>query len=142
MQGEITTRAFEERDYDPVGLLWAQAEGVEVAEGDDRATIAAYLRRNPNLSRVAERDGRIVGAVLCGHDGRRGIIYHLAVATAFRGRGIGRRLVRECVDGLRACGLKRALILVARDNDPGRAFWRAQDFEEIGGAVAFGRDLP
>jgi putative acetyltransferase len=141
MQGEITTRIFEERDYDPVVQLWQEAEGVEVAEGDDRATLTAYLRRNPNLSRVAERGGRIIGAVLCGHDGRRGLIYHLAVAQAFRGQGIGRRLVEECVAGLRACGLKRVLILVARDNGDGHAFWRAQHFEEISGAVPFGRDI-
>jgi putative acetyltransferase len=137
----ITTRSFAPADYDPVVRLWQQTEGVEVAEGDDRATITAYLARNPGLSRVALRTGEVVGAVLCGHDGRRGLIYHLAVAADVRGQGIGRRLIEECLAGLRTLGLKRALILVARDNELGRAFWAAQGFEEIPGAVSYGVDL-
>lgn len=141
MQGELITRAFRAGDYDAVLRLWEQSDGVEVAEGDDRASIVSYLGRNPGLSRVAEVGGAIAGAVLCGHDGRRGLIYHLAVASTARGRGIGRKLVRECIDGLRACGIKRALILVARDNRDGREFWLKQGYEEIDGAAAFGKDV-
>lgn len=141
MQVEINIRAFRESDYDAVIELWSQCDGIEVAEGDDRASVAGYLQRNPNLSRVAEAERKIVGAVLCGHDGRRGLIYHLAVAEAIRGRGLGRQLVSECVAGLRACGIQRALILVAKDNEGGRTFWMSQGFEEISGGVPFGRDL-
>lgn len=131
MQTQSSTRAFETTDYDAVVALWSQAEGVEVAEGDDRATITAYLQRNPGLSRVAVSAGKIVGAALCGHDGRRGVIYHLAVAKDFRGRGLGRKLVEECLAGLRGCGLKRALIMVAPDNAAGREFWLARGFGDI-----------
>ena len=138
----ITTRALQAEDYDAVTQLWRDSEGVEVAEGDDRETIVAFLRRNPELSRVSLADGRIVGAVLCGHDGRRGYLYHLAVDRAHRGRGMGRVLVTECLERLRACGIPRALILVAEDNRFGRDFWRAQKFEEISGAIPFGIDLP
>ncbi len=141
MQDEISTRSLRAEDYDAVRILWERAEGVEVAEGDDRAGIAAYLQRNPDLSRVAVRRGVIVGAVLCGHDGRRGLLYHLAVAADVRGQGLGRRLVAECVAGLRACGIKRSLILVARDNEGGRSFWISQGFEEISGALPLGVDL-
>ena len=137
----FVTRSFQESDYDAVVRLWQQADGVELAEGDDRADIATYLLRNPNLSRVAESQDRIVGAALCGHDGRRGLIYHLAVAPELRGRGLGRQLVGECVSGLRACGIKRTLILVAKDNVAGRAFWLTQGFEEISGALPLGMDL-
>jgi N-acetylglutamate synthase len=137
----INIRSFQPEDYDAVVLLWHQSEGVEVAEGDDRASLSAYLARNPNLSRVAIRDDVIVGAVLCGHDGRRGLIYHLAVTAGARGKGLGQALVRECLSGLGACGIKRALILVAEGNDGGRAFWQAQGFEEISGATPFGIDL-
>jgi ribosomal protein S18 acetylase RimI-like enzyme len=79
--------------------------------------------------------------VLCGHDGRRGLIYHLAVARDHRGRGLGRRLADECLAGLRSVGIARALILVAKDNDHGRAFWIGRGFEEISGAAPYGVDL-
>jgi ribosomal protein S18 acetylase RimI-like enzyme len=81
----ISTREFVIDDYDHAVALWNLGEGVEVAEGDSKEEISAYLLRNPGLSRVAEENGTIVGAVLCGHDGRRGMIYHLAVAPARHG---------------------------------------------------------
>src|SRR5437667_3728786 len=105
----IRIREFVIDDYDKAVALWNLAEGVEVAEGDSREEINAYLLRNPGLSRIAEEDGTIVGAVLCGHDGRRGLIYHLVVAPAYHAKGIGRLLVGECIAQLRAAGLARAL---------------------------------
>lgn len=140
--GNFTTRCLTIEDYDPVAALWKASEGVEVAEGDSRREIAAYLRRNPNLSRLAELNGSIVGAVLCGHDGRRGIIYHLSVASLMRGQGIGRQLVDECVAGLERAGIKRALILVLESNESGKAFWTARGFERIPGAIPLGCDIP
>ncbi|MBA3385727.1 MAG: GNAT family N-acetyltransferase, partial [Chthoniobacterales bacterium] len=74
------------------------------------------FERNPGLSCVAEENGALVGAALCGHDGRRGLIYHLGVATSARGRGVGRMLLQHCLNGWRAAGIKRAFILVATDN--------------------------
>jgi ribosomal protein S18 acetylase RimI-like enzyme len=141
MPPSTTTRAFTADDYETVLRLWENAEGVEVAEGDDRASVVGYLSRNPNLSRVAVSGRELVGAVLCGHDGRRGLLYHLAVRTDFRGQGIGKQLVNECTAGLKACGIQRALILVDQDNEPGRQFWVARCFEEISGAALLGRDL-
>jgi putative acetyltransferase len=138
---EITTRIFQPEDYDAVRALWKRSEGVELAEGDDRASIAQFLQRNPGLSSVALRHGTIVGAVLCGHDGRRGVLYHLAVARDARGQGIGRRLVAECVAALRSCGIPRALIMIARDNPRGRRFWTTQGFEEIPNGLPFEMDL-
>src|SRR3954466_1034795 len=108
----ITTRELVMTDYDAVIALWCASDGVEVCEGDSREEIAEYLRHNPGLSRVLECDGLLAGAALCGHDGRRGWIYHLAVAPAFRRRALGRLLLDDCVHGLRAAGLKRAIILV------------------------------
>ena len=80
----ITTRAFVIDDFERAVALWNAMEGVEICEGDAREEIRAYLERNPGLSRVVEDDGKIVAAALCGHDGRRGFIYHLAVAGAGR----------------------------------------------------------
>ena len=141
MKSPIRTRSFLISDYDAVVQLWQTADGVEIAEGDSRANIARYLKRNPNLSRVAEADGRVIGAVLCGHDGRRGIIYHLAVAVDYRGVGLGRKLLKECLAGLKAEGLTRVLLLVGKNNEAGQAFWLSQGFEVIAEALPLGRDL-
>lgn len=143
IQSGITTREFVIDDYDGALALWiAEEQGIEVCEGDSREEIAEYLRRNPGLSRVAEADGKIVGAVLCGHDGRRGWIYHLAVSPAYRGRGIGKLLIDDCVRGLTEAGLKRAIILVAGDNPSGREFWLRSGWEEITGAIPMTREIP
>ena len=123
------------------GGLWNQAEGVEIAEGDSKEEIRAYLLRNPGLSRVAEEDGAIVGAVLCGHDGRRGLIYHLTVAPSYHGKGIGKLLVQECLARLRAEGIVRALILVARDNAGAHSFWLRTGWEDVPGAILMGIDF-
>ena len=137
----LTAREFLLEDYDAAIALWTAEEGIEVCEGDSREEIAEYLKRNPGLSRVAEAGGKIVGAVLCGHDGRRGWIYHLAVATAYRGKGVGKLLLDDCVSGLRAAGLKRAIILVAGDNPAGHQFWLRNGWEDISGAIAMTREL-
>lgn len=128
-------------DYAAAVALWDQVEGVEVAEGDLEHEIAAYLKRNPGLSRVACDGETIVGAVLCGHDGRRGWVYHLAVATTYRGTGVGKRLVEECLSGLRQAGIRRAIILVAGDNPVGRKFWLRNGWEELTAAVPMARDV-
>lgn len=94
---EIQTREFRIGDYDAAVDLWHRVEGLDLAEGDDRETIRRFLQRNPGLSRIALEGTKIVGAVLCGHDGRRGYVYHLAVDPEYHGRGLGRRLIDECL---------------------------------------------
>jgi ribosomal protein S18 acetylase RimI-like enzyme len=138
---EIQTREFQSDDYDAAIALWNRVEGLDVAEGDDRETIQRFLARNPELSRVAFDGSTMVGAVLCGHDGRRGYIYHLAVDPAYHGRGIGKRLIDECLAGLKRAGLERANILVAKDNPRGLDFWRRCGWEDLEGAAAMGIDV-
>jgi N-acetylglutamate synthase len=141
MSGQIQTRELSIDDYDAAVELWKKVEGVEIAEGDSREEMAEYLLRNPGLSRVASDRAAIVGVALCGHDGRRGYIYHLAVDPAYQGRGLGKRLVDECLEGLGKAGLTRVNIMVANDNPRGRDFWRRAGWEELDGAIAMGRDL-
>jgi ribosomal protein S18 acetylase RimI-like enzyme len=121
MSREIKTREFLIDDFDAAVELWKRVKGIEIAEGDDRGGVADFLARNRGLSRVATDESIIVGVALCGHDGRRGHIYHLAVDPKYQGRGLGKRLVDECLDGLRRAGLQRAIILVAHDNPRGMA---------------------
>jgi ribosomal protein S18 acetylase RimI-like enzyme len=139
--GGVTTREFVLEDYDASIALWTGIEGIEICEGDSREEIAEYLKRNPGLSRVAEAAGKIVGVALCGHDGRRGWIYHLAVAQAYRRQKVGKLLIDDCVGGLRKLGLKRAIILVAGDNPAGQQFWLRNGWENIDGAIAMTREL-
>jgi len=138
---DIQTREFSIDDYDAAIELWRRLEGLDVAEGDDRETIRRFLERNPGLSRVAMSESKMIGAVLCGHDGRRGYVYHLAVDPALHKRGVGRRLIEECLAGLKRAGLQRVNILVAKDNPRGLEFWRRTGWEDLPDAVAFGRDV-
>ena len=141
MPGRVTTREFVLGDYDRAVALWSKTDSVEICEGDSRDDVAEYLKRNPGLSRVAEADGEIVGAVMCGHDGRRGWIYHLAVAQEQRGRGVGKLLLDDCVRGLQEAGLKRAIILVEGNNAAGQKFWLREGWENIDGAIPMTREL-
>lgn len=112
-------------DCEDVLSLWRETEGVGLSEGDDNAGIKFYLERNPGLCFVVrDAANALIGAVLGGHDGRRGFLYHLAVARHMRGRGIGRTLVQKCLNGLRSAGIRKCTILVYADNESGKQFWR------------------
>ncbi|MEP6685524.1 MAG: GNAT family N-acetyltransferase [Verrucomicrobiota bacterium] len=137
----VCIREFRIADFGGALAVWRMVDGVEVAEGDSEEEVTEYLLRNPGLSRVAERGNTIIGAALCGHDGRRGLIYHLAVAPEYQAKGIGQRLLQECVSGLRNAGLTRALILVSGENATGRSFWLRNSWEDIPGAILMGLDL-
>src|SRR6266571_7708294 len=141
MSEKIHTREFCIIDYDAALQLWHRVEGLEIAEGDERKDIAQFLARNPGLSWVAVDGPAIVGVALCGNDGRRGHIYHLAVDPAYQGCGLGKRLLDECLNGLRSAGMKRVIIMVADDNQRGAEFWKRQGWEEISGAILMGIDL-
>lgn len=121
--------------------LWSTADGVEVAEGDSPAEIARFLERNPGLSTVAFEDRRLVAAVMCGHDGRRGYVYHLAVSPDCCGRGIGRAVMRRSLAELKQQGIVRALLLVAADNTGGHEFWLREGWEDMPFARPMGLDL-
>lgn len=117
-------------DYDDVIAFWKAQPGIGLNESDGRRQIGDYLARNPGMSLLARDGNQIIGAVLCGHEGRRGYLHHLAVATSHRGRGIGRTLVLLCLEKLGACGIAKCNIFVYAANADGLGFWRALDFAE------------
>ncbi|MDD3243512.1 MAG: GNAT family N-acetyltransferase [Eubacteriales bacterium] len=116
-------------DYDGVYALWQGTAGMGLRGADDsREGIARYLLRNPGTSFVAVEQERIVGAILCGHDGRRGMIYHTAVAGDWRGCGIGGALVDAALAALRAQGIRKVALVAFAHNEAGNAFWQARGF--------------
>src|SRR4051812_31651075 len=118
-------RPMELADYPAVLALWQATEGLTLRDADDsEEAIARYLKRNPGLSFVAEDEAGLIGAVLCGHDGRRGLLHHLAVAASHRGQGIGGALVERCLEGLRAEGISKCHLFVKAENLNGLSFWR------------------
>jgi ribosomal protein S18 acetylase RimI-like enzyme len=123
-------RRFTPRDHRQATELWCSCEGLGLTDSDSHEGIRAFLRRNPGLSFVAERDGQIVGTALCGHDGRRGFIYHLAVAPSARREGIGRTLVARCLARLQSIGISKCHIVVYSQNRAGKQFWRQTGWVE------------
>jgi ribosomal protein S18 acetylase RimI-like enzyme len=122
----MAIRQMQVDDAEDALAFWASFDGVALNEGDTVDGVARFLERNPGLSFVAIEGGRIVGAVMAGHDGRRGFLYHLAVAVPQRGRRLGRELVSEVLRTLGAAGIPKCHAMVFRDNDGGNAFWAAQ----------------
>jgi len=117
-------RPMQRDDLAQVVALWRRCTGVVLSSADRPEELGRYLDRNPGLSLVAADAGRVVAALLCGHDGRRGYLHHLAVDPACRGRGIGRRLVSEATELLRRAGIRKCHIFILRDNPAGLAFWK------------------
>ena len=97
-RSSIRIRTLRIGDYRKIYALWKDAEGVGLGDSDSRVAIGRYLKRNRGLSLVATSGGRLIAVVLCGHDGRRGYLHHLAVARKWRRQGIGRKLVAACLD--------------------------------------------
>jgi ribosomal protein S18 acetylase RimI-like enzyme len=113
-------------DYEEVFDLWQHTENIGLSSADTLENLEIYLCRNPGMSFVARDSDALVGAVLCGHDGRRATIYHLAVQETARGRGIGSQLVRQCIVALKTAGIERCHIHVYAANQNGLAFWQKE----------------
>ena len=114
-----------EDDYDDVWALWMTIRGFGIRALDDsREDIQRFIRRNPTTSVVARMDGRIVGSILCGSDGRQGALYHVCVAREYRRRGIGTHMVGYCMHQLRLMGINKVSLIAFTSNDAGNAFWK------------------
>jgi len=116
-------------DYDRVYDLWLNTPGLGLKSIDDsEAGIEKYLLRNPNTCFVTENDGKIIGTILSGHDGRRGLIYHLAVKDCERGQGVGSTLLEYALEALKNEGITKVYIMAFKNNIAGNAFWEKRGF--------------
>lgn len=112
-------------DYEEVYALWKRIHGFGIRSIDDsKEGIERFIKRNPTTSIVAEEDGKIVGSILCGHDGRRGCFYHVCVDEAYRMRGIGKAMVVEAMEMLKAEDINKVSLIAFTKNDVGNAFWK------------------
>ena len=122
----MNIRSMTIEDYPGLKALWMTIRGFGIRSIDDsREGVRMFIERNPGLSVVCENEaGEIVGAILCGHDGRRGCLYHVCVREDSRRRGIGKAMVTHCMNGLRAEHINKVSLIAFTANDVGNAFWR------------------
>lgn len=122
---EVKIRPMTMDDFEQVHNLWMEISGFGIRSIDDsREGVERFIRRNPTTSMVAEMDGRIVGAILCGHDGRRAGLYHVCVKEAYRKHGIGQKLVGRCLEALKKEKISKVNLIAFKKNEIGNRFWQ------------------
>lgn len=121
----ITIAEFTIEVYEQVYSLWDLCDGIGLSSADSRAGIQKFLERNSGLSFIARDDQTVVGTILCGHDGRRGYIHHLAVSPDYRRRGIGRLMVDKSLAALQSSDIQKCHLFIFKDNTDGVAFWES-----------------
>lgn len=112
-------------DFDQVHALWMKISGFGIRSIDDsREGVERFLKRNPKCSVVAEKDGQIIGSILCGHDGRRGCLYHVCVHPDYRKQDIGKSMVVFAMQALKKDQINKVCLIAFTQNDIGNAFWK------------------
>ena len=127
---EIAISPMAADDLEAVLALWKGSPGIGLGESDELGPLVKFLDHNPGLSRVARHRARLVGAVLCGNDGRRGCLYHLAVLPEYRNQGVARRMIEQCLAALADRGILRCNAFVLVDNALGQRFWKNAGWDE------------
>ncbi|MGN0482497.1 MAG: GNAT family N-acetyltransferase [Lachnospiraceae bacterium] len=123
---KVTIRTMKKEDYDGVYALWMTISGFGIRTIDDsREGIERFIQRNPTTSIVAESDGKIVGAILCGHDGRRGCFYHVCVHQDFRKHGIGKAMAVAAMKALQEEHINKVSLIAFKSNEVGNRFWKS-----------------
>ncbi len=119
----MVIRAMTIEDYDEVFAMWQITSKRALSSADERSQMERYLKRNEGLSQVAVIDGKIIGTVLAGHDGRRGFIHHMAVLPEYRRRRIGHALAEKAIEMIRSEGIEKTHIFCYQNNETGQKFW-------------------
>ena len=126
-------------DFQQVTNLWRSTDGMSQLESAEE--LGRFLTRNPNCSILAEENGQLLGAILCGHDGRRGYMYHAAVSALARGRGVGRTMLDYCIGQLRDLKIQRVTLFTLDDNCPAKEFWKHLGFRQRHDITQFAFDI-
>lgn len=126
----IEIRPMTIEDYDEIFAMWQITTKRALSEADSRENIEFYLRRNPGMSQVAVADGEIIGTVLCGHDGRRGFIHHMAVKESFRRHNVASKMAKAALEALKSDGIYKTHIFCYTNNNLGQSFWSALGWQK------------
>lgn len=123
---QLTIRVMTMEDYEKVYELWMSIKGFAMRSIDDsKEGVERFIHRNPNTSMVAVVQDQIVGAILCGHDGRRGSLYHVCVKEEYRKHGIGQKMVQECLAALKNEQISKVSLIAFESNEVGNRFWKS-----------------
>jgi ribosomal protein S18 acetylase RimI-like enzyme len=118
------------KDYEEIHDLWKNTDGMGVNEHDDsRESIEKFILKNPNSCFVVNFDNRIIGTIMGGNDGRRGLIYHLMVKPEHRKNGIGKKLIEKVENSIKKEGISKIYISVFLENEIGNNFWEKNGYE-------------
>lgn len=125
MKQGIQLREMQMQDYEQVYTLWMTIHGFGIRSIDDsREGVERFLERNPSTSVVALDGSRIVGAILCGHDGRRGCFYHVCVREDYRKQGIGKAMAVFAMKALQKEQINKVSLIAFKRNEAGNQFWK------------------
>jgi len=128
-------------DYEQMITLWKSTPGIGLSDADSKRNISQFLERNPGLSFVCQLERRIIGTVLCGHDGRRGYIYHLAVDSSFKKQGIGKGLMERSLAKLRLKRITKCHLFLYRDNEDAIQFYDHIGWEKRSNLLIYSKNL-
>lgn len=127
----INIRVMTISDYEEIYDVWINTPGMGLNSTDDsKEGIEKYLKRNPTTSFVAECDGKVVGVIMAGHDGRRGYLHHTAVLSVYRNQGIAKTLVEAAMKALEKEGIHKVALVAFKKNEIGNGFWEHLGFVE------------
>jgi N-acetylglutamate synthase len=129
------------QDYDQMLNLWGQTTGIGLSDADSRENIEKYLKRNEGLSFVCTTENQIIGTILCGHDGRRGYIYHLAVKHDSRTQGVGNKLVLTSLEQLRQRGIPKCHLFLFDDNEIAIGFYEKTGWNRRHNLLIYSKDI-
>jgi len=137
----VEIRVMHKSDYRGAVSLWRSLPGLGLSGADEESQIHKFLDQNPETCFVAVKNGKVMGTVLGGNDGRRGYIYHLAIDMSYQRSGIGKTLVGRCLDSLRTAGLQKCHIFVISDNTEGKKFWEHSGWAQRNDILVMSMDL-
>ncbi|MDT8716865.1 GNAT family N-acetyltransferase [Clostridium sp. 19966] len=127
--------------YEEVYAMWSSIPGIRLSSADSKSAISSYLKRNPNLSFICADDDKIVGTILCGHDGRRGFIHHTCVLPEYQGQGIGKALVEKALEALKKEEIEKCHLFVVADNEAGNKFWSKMGWDKREDIFNFSKEI-
>lgn len=138
---QLCYRSMQQGDYGAAYALWQKTPGIGLSKADEEGAVLQYLQQNPQQSFVCFAGDTLAGSILCGNDGRRAYIHHLAVDMAYRRRGIGTRLVQLALEKQQAQGIGKVHLFVLAENTLGQAFWESLQFAQRGDIQIFSKPL-